>query len=915
MPRFLSPEFTSNLPEITTSKILTSKKKFHSEGLFSEHIFGSLKNYTCQCGTYYGASGAGTKCKICGLEVTHSRERRSRFAKIVLPFEVVNPIFYDLYVTIAGNAMKKHIDTLMKSDKHVVYFDKKTKDLGTEMWVALENDEKYPPDAFLKYERTEAIYEVVKWSTIGGKGMEGWDLIAKHIDKLLIKEIVVLPPDIRPAPQKITEKELRYKADKINWYYNQLLTRKETIRDTILDIMFKRNLYYTYFKQIQRDVDEIYEYVIGKLSKKEGLIRGNILGKRIDFSGRAVIAPDPTLKIDECKLPYLMVLELLKLQISKKLIDHGKFKFLNDAIDYVDKCIYGSDPALADICREIIKDEVCLLNRQPSLHRLGLLGFKVKMTMSSVIKIHPLICAGYNADFDGDQMAVYLPISDETKEEVREKFLSTKNLWNPSNATLTTTPSQDIVLGIYILTSDMIPKLSGKVMCKNEMISEGMKLFNDCFPEDYRLINTIVRKKELLKILNEVNEKYSSEVTSRCLDMVKDVGLIFSTLYGTTLSINGLSIEGIEDIKNSIYNKTDLREQVEAISSKEIEDILRKNFRYSYLIDSGARGSWEQARQIVLTRGFVSNFNGKILETPVKNNLIQGLSQEEFFLSTYGCRKGLLDVAVNTGDSGYLSRKLMFTCVNLQKHESLDDCGTKDTLGVYVDNEQKARMLIYRYFVDENGQEKFITKDNYLEIVGKHIQLRSPIFCKSEEICNKCYGDLWKIVNSRFIGTVAAQALGEVGTQLVLRVFHTSGVAQLKGGQKEESDQTDDLKQMDIIGDLSTASKLLHSNKNVNCEEIVNNLYKVYNESKDIHHVHFEAVISQLMWIKARKWRLSANRDKIKPQFFSIQTVPEKESWLLGLGFSNPKKNILRGILHSGHYKGIMDRILLGEVL
>lgn len=909
MPKLLdTAKFCEDLKEVTSKNILI-RKRFHPNGLFSEQIFGPLKNFTCQCGTFYGSTSMIEKCTKCGVDITRSIERRRRFAKIVLPFPVVNPIMYDLVVSLGGREIKKPIDNIMKNERFVLYVNEKTNDYI----VKEEDDSKYKYPTFKKFEKTDAIYELIKWLANDLSDIKEWNFIKENLDKILIRELIVLPPDLRPISKAAREDQMI--TDPINRLYVSILTKIESMLETILEVSRNKQLFYNYFRLIQKDVFEIYEYTLSKISKKEGLVRKHILGKRIDFSGRAVITPDPTLKLDECCLPYTMVLELFKLQISKKLIDIEKFKFINNAIEFVDQCIDLSDPCLLGICNEIVKDEVCLLNRQPSLHRLSLIGFKIKVALGNTIRIHPLVCPGFNADFDGDQMAVYIPLYEETKREVLDKFLASKNLLSPSNYSLTTTPSQDIVLGIYILTNNMIPALNEKVECKGKMVTQGVKIFNDCLPKNYPLIDHTIRKKELLAILNHITERFKPEETVKTLDNIKEIGFKYSTLYGVSLSLDNIAIDGINEFRDEIYRKENVREQLEIISGKETEEMLKHKFKYAYLIDSGARGSWDQARQIILTRGFVSNFKGQILSTPVKGNLIDGLSQEDFFLSTYGCRKGLLDVAVNTSASGYLSRKLIFSCANLQKDPDLEDCGTKDYLKVYVESEKKAAMLEFRYRLNpESGKEEMITKHNYKDIVGKIILLRSPIYCKSEKICHKCYGDLWKVIDSKYIGVLAAQALGEVGTQLVLRVFHNSGVAQIKENDKKD-EIIDDMKQMDIIGDLSSASKLLHiRNKNSTCEQLVHDLFDVYSTSKSIHHIHFESVISQLMWYGDRKWRLIVDRDKKSPTYYSIQTVPEKESWILGLAFSNPKKNIINGITHAGNYRGILDNILLGKI-
>jgi hypothetical protein len=407
--------------------------------------------------------------------------------------------------------------------------------------------------------------------------------------------------------------------------------------------------------------------------------------------------------------------------------------------------------------------------------------------------------------------------------------------------------------------------------------------------------------------LSDIKERYSPEVTKTVLDNIKNLGYKYATLFGPTLSLDVCRLENSENTKKEIYDCEDVMAQLTKVSSQEIEDFLKKNFAYSYMIESGARGSWDQVRQIVLTRGFISNFKGQILKVPIKNSLIDGLTQEEFFNSTYGCRKGLLDVALNTGASGYLSRKLVFACANLQISENLTDCKTKDTLEVYVNSQKKAKLLIGKYLVTKQGKLNKITGQNCLEFVGKTIFVRSPIFCENEDVCHVCYGDSCKNLHSRFIGIIAAQSLGETNTQLILRTFHTSGVAIIKG--KEDLQ----MQQKDIIGDLSTASNLLHQVDKTNYIDLVHNLFDVYNTSRDIYHVHFECVVSQLMWHGFKKWRLLSNRNEVPITYHSVQSAPSKESWLLGFAFANPKRHILKGIRYRGEYKGIIDKILCGE--
>jgi DNA-directed RNA polymerase subunit beta' len=898
MPKLLDyVNLCKDLPSITSTKIM-DKKKFHPNGLFSEQIFGPQHNYTCQCGTYYGISKTGGKCDMCSVEIVNSDERRKRFAKIILPIPVVNPLFYDLIISISGNQIKSSLDALMKNEKSILFL----KDDYPEIVL----DPSLVPPNTQTWERTDAILKLIE-TVAKDASKEEWKLIFNNIDKLLINDIIVLPPDLRPAAKGINKNS--QVLDKINRYYVQILQKKEVMKDTFFDIQRDKNLYYTYFKQLQKDVIELYQHILEKMSKKEGLIRGNILGKRIDFSGRAVIVPDPTLSLDECRIPYFMFLEIYKLPIAKKLIEYGQHKTLNSSIDFVDFCISTECFDLYDLCEKLAEKEVCILNRQPSLHRLGFLGFNLKITKDSVIKIHPLICPPFNADFDGDQMAVYIPVSEESKKEIIEKIFISKNLSSPSNENLTTTPSQDIILGIYALTANQIPDANKEIEYKNEKMTKGEAEFNKCFPEDYPVEKGVVDSKRLLTILNDIKDKYHENIMMNVLDEIKKLGFKYSTLFGTTMSILGFKWDDSHIFRDNIFEGYSPEQQLARFSDDQIVDNLRKNFKYSYMIDSGARGSWDQAKQIVLSRGFISNSEGKILPTPIKHSLLEGLTQEEFFNSTYGCRKGLLDVAINTGTSGYLSRKLIFTCANLQLDLNLEDCGTTDTLEVFVGTEKKAKMLVNRFYL-EKQQLNQITKQNYKEFVGKTVLIRSPIFCKSPKLCKTCYGDLYKSLHSRFVGVIAAQTLGERATQLVLRTFHTSGAAVVKDHEDEEEIA---LKQMDIIDDLKEVTKTLHKLKEKDCREITSELFEAYSHNQDIEHIHFECVVSQMAWAGSQKWRLLENRDKVEPTYFSVQSVPSNESWILGLAFSNPRRHILKGILNSGNYKGILDKILLGE--
>lgn len=898
MPKLLDIEkFCEELEEVKSPKYFQKKKKFNKDGLFSEQIFGPVKSHTCQCGTYL-KDAPDEICKICEVKYSQSMDRRRKFAKIILPLKVVNPIFYDFVVSLISKEKLSNLINLKSFVERLMY-DKDTvcyEDNSGLIVVKKENLEKHVK----YYEKLEGVkFLVRKISEYLMEDSTEWKMVNDKIDSLITNKVIIIPPDFRPIfPSSGV-------ADSINDLYSQILIRSLAIKGTSIN---NDSLYYDYYKPLQLLVNELYQYVIKKLSKKEGLIRSNILGKRIDFSARAVISPDPTLNLDECSLPYRMVLELFRIDISRWLIEHEKFNVLNKADEYIDECIKTRNLSLFEVCNKVVKHEYCLLNRQPTLHRLSIQGFKIKVNKDNVIKIHPLVCEPYNADFDGDQMAVYIPITNSSREEIKNKFLITNNLFNPSNLSLTTTPNQDIIYGIFILTSDKIESLNNIVIFKDIEMTEGQMLFNECLPEDYLpIIEKEIGKKKLINILNDILVKYNSKEMKIVLDKIKSLGFKYSTIFGTTMSLWGFNINR-DKIKNEIFSDdVKILNQLSSISSEVTESKMREEFEYSDIIESGSRGTWDQARQIILTRGFISDYRGNILTTPIKGGLIDGLNRKEFFLSTYGSRKGLLDTAINTGISGHLSRKLDYTGSGLQIGKN-KDCGTIDYLKVYVDNKKKAKMLIGRYYVNaENKELELINNNNIDSLIGRSIFIRSPIYCLDEKICKTCYGKLSSVINSRFIGMIASHCLGECNTQLIMRTFHTSGVAMI-GNDKS-------MEQKDVASNLPKISNVFHNVESVfDPSSYTKKIFNMYIDNKEIHHVHFECIVSQMMWNGMKKWRLLKNRNNYKPKFESVLKVPSIESWLLGFSFYKPKQHLLHGLIYSGEYKGILDNILKGEI-
>lgn len=526
--------------------------------------------------------------------------------------------------------------------------------------------------------------------------------------------------------------------------------------------------------------------------------------------------------------------------------------------------------------------------------------------------------ATHDGIFVQDTMAVHIPLGDEAKKEVREKAFSTKSLVNPGNLTLSTTPSQDIVLGLYYLSANQIEQLQGEVEYKGVTMTPGQKIINECFPEKYPPILDELNDRKIEVHLNTVFRLYPDEIVET-LDKVKHIGFKWATLAGCTISLE--NVRPMTELKEKLFSNTTVSEQLKLLNDNSIMKEVEDNFEYSYIIKCGARGKMDQVKQMVFCRGFLSNFKGQIVKTPIKNSFCDGLTKKEFFISSYGARKGLLDVAVKTSDSGYLFRKYLYTMINLilDDAENDSDCGSTDYLTVFVADAKRARSLHGKWFtLDPNNHNLILVNEKTeLSIVGKTIFIRSPIHCKNEFLCKRCYGNNWKLFNSRFVGVIAAQSMGEVNTQLVLRTFHLSGVAQISSNEEKTKEGKDgNIAQHDIIGALSAVSKLIHRYKDITSPEmVVNELYNIYNESRVLNHVHFECLVAQVMWTKDNiKWRLDPDRNNTPFEFVSVQSVAARESWRMGIAFSNTKKELINGLIRGDHqYKSPVDKFIYGK--
>jgi len=746
-----------------------------------------------------------------------------------------------------------------------------------------------------------------------------WKLIFDNLDKFYINNILVLPPEFRPV-SKNKDAQMR---DEINRYLNTLLNFSLTMKDSHLENQEGGGIYEITARNLYRHVYSYYNYIFSKLSKKKGLIRGTILGKRVDFSGRAVIIPDPNLQLGECSIPYLMALELFKLEVSNLLLEKRVFKRPDSALTKIDECLKNEDYELYDITKEAVEGKYIILNRQPTLHRMGILSFKTKINSDYVIKIHPLICEPYNADFDGDQMAIYRPLDEQSVKECDYELSIQNNLVSPSTGDLILGVNQDIVLGIYLLT---LPREEEKIIVDGVETYKGRQLFVNCLPKGYDyLLDKTINKQILKTVLNDIARTKPPAVVKHVLDNIKDLGFKYTTLFGTTISLHGINTTELTKLSKSIFENKELdyRQQSELFESEDVKEQIKRHFPYSMFIDSGSRGTWDQAKQIVLAKGFITNFKGEISKEPIKTSYIGGLTRQDFFNSCYGSRKGLLDTALNTGVSGYLTRKLVYASVNLERDITCDDCGTQDTLTIKIPKDttaginpkKLARSLVGKYYIcgqNPDGTNKLdkISYKNYHTFIGKTIQVRSVLFCKNQKVCRICYGDvadISDIIHSNYIGVIAAQALGEVSTQLVLRTFHISGVS------KFTSDST---QHQDITSDLSLVNKIFHNSSGflTNYEHALFELFKIYSEYKTILFVHFECIVSQMMRCGDILWRLKEDRDPTNYQLVSIESIPARESWLLALALSRPKSGLIDGIIDDSTSSGILEAIMMNQI-
>jgi len=674
---------------------------------------------------------------------------------------------------------------------------------------------------------------------------------------MIMDVLPVIPPDLRPMVQL---EGGRFATSDLNDLYRRVINRNNRLKRLLElgapDIIIKNEK-----RMLQEAVDALIDNgrrghaVLGAgnrplkslsdlLEGKKGRFRQNLLGKRVDYSGRSVIVAGPKLKLHQCGLPKKMALELFKPFVMHHLVKRE----LAHNIKTAKKLVEQESPEVWNILEEIIKDHPVLLNRAPTLHRLGIQVFKPVLVEGNAIQLHPLSCPAFNADFDGDQMAVHVPLSTEAQTEAEILMLSSHNILSPANGTPIALPAQDIVLGCYYLTMkekgqkgegkffsnpneairaqeegyiDMHSQIKIRIKGNIEDTTVGRVIFNQILPEDMKFVDLTITKKSLAKIISYIYRHFGQDLAVKCLDDVKDIGFHYATLSGITIGVVDLEIPSEKDkiIEEAEKSVSKIKEQFNygLIMEEEREEkiitawtnaannvvnaILNNlsSFNPLYMMaDSGARGSRRQIGQLAGMRGLMADPSGKIIEFPIRSNFREGLSCLEYFISTHGARKGLADTALRTSKSGYLTRRLVDVAQDVIITEQ--DCGTND--GVIVSDIQEDGNIIEKLeerIVGRTAQEDIINREKGEVIVNrgesidekiakkivdagiKEVEIRSPLTCASKQgICAKCYGkDVAtgkKVIIGEAVGTIAAQSIGEPGTQLTLRTFHTGGI-------------------------------------------------------------------------------------------------------------------------------------------
>ena len=879
------------------------------DGLFCEKIFGPEKDWECNCGKYRGMKYKGMQCDRCGVKITHSRVRRKRMGHIDLAAPVVHIWFFKAASSRLATLLAMRATSLEK----VIYFQDYVVidpgDTPLEAGKLLTEEEyrnareEYPIGSFAADMGAEAIrkllqtLDLVKLSndlrvelTETKSKQKKKDLInrLKLVESLrdsdnkpewmVLDAIPVIPPDLRPL---VLLESGTFATSDLNDLYRRIINRNNRLKK-LVDLNAPEVIIRNEKRMLQQSVDALFDNgrckrpVLGSSNRplksltdmikgKQGRFRENLLGKRVDYSARSVIVVGPNLRLHQCGLPKKIALELFQPFIIRRLKELGHA----DTIKSAKKMLERKDEEVWDILEEVIQNHPVLLNRAPTLHRMGIQAFEPTLVEGHAIQLHPLVCRGFNADFDGDQMAVHLPLSLEAQVEAHTLMLSTNNIFSPANGSPIISPSQDVVMGCYYITmaqpgmkgEDMVftsreevhLALSHKVVDVHARIkvrmprgrwlktdpriregvlfdtTPGRIIFNDILPEGMPFYNEPLKSGGLATVISDCHEYKGRRETIDLLDSLMRLGFEESTHSGLSFATDDLitpatKLKIIETAEKKVAQKQDqymngiiteverynqvldawthAREEITKQMMAELENDTRQSWYINpifLMANSGARGGVEQIRQLAGMRGLMAKPSGKIIETPIKANFREGLTVLEYFSSTHGARKGLADTALKTADSGYLTRKLADVAQNVVV--TSDDCGTTQgiTKGVIYRGEkvevslaESIRGRVSRANIVNPITDEVIVRENDLintEIARKiedlgleKIQIRSPMTCDAElGVCRKCYGmDLStsrEVEEGLAVGIIAAQSIGEPGTQLTMRTFHIGGTA------------------------------------------------------------------------------------------------------------------------------------------
>lgn len=890
-------------PETINYRTLKPEK----DGLFCERIFGPTKDWECHCGKYKRVRYKGIVCDRCGVEVTKAKVRRERMGHI----ELAAPVAHIWYFKGIPSRIALMLDISPRNLEKIIYFasyivvDKG--DTGLEKCQVLnekeyhEAEEKYGRGSFKAKMGAEALRELLeeidldKLSAQIKKELEHASeqkkvKLVKRLDTvesfrisgnrpewMVMNVVPVIPPELRPMVQLDGG---RFATSDLNDLYRRVINRNNRLK-RLLELGAPEIIVRNEKRMLQESVDALIDNgrrgrpVTGAgnrplkslsdlLKGKQGRFRQNLLGKRVDYSGRSVIVVGPELQIYQCGLPKEMAVELFKPFVMRELVGRGVAQNIKNAKRMVERL----KPEVWGILEEVIKDHPVMLNRAPTLHRLGIQAFEPVLVEGRAIKLHPLVCEAFNADFDGDQMAVHLPLSPEAQAEARYLMLATNNLLKPQDGKPVATPRLDMILGSYYLTMvldgekgegtyykdpeealmafanrevgihakiyvKITKEIAGKIKSKKIETSVGRIIFNEGIPQDLGFIdrkedpfqyeiNFPVMKKTMGNIIERVIRNHGLTESAEVIDYIKSLGFKYSTLAGITFSMSDVQVPEakkallkeadtmIENIRKQyarglITNDERYNEVIKVWESttNKVSDAMEDNFDelnpIYMMVKSGARGNMSQLRQIAGMRGLMASTTGKAVEIPIKSSFAEGLDALEYFISAHGARKGLSDTALRTADSGYLTRRLVDVSQDIIVREH--DCGTEDGIIVYdiKDGQQiieKMQERLLGRFVVENvynpetkelivDTNTMITEKIADEIVAAGIEklkVRSVLGCRSKHgVCQKCYGmglarrDLVSIGEA--IGIIAAQSIGEPGTQLTMRTIHSGGVA------------------------------------------------------------------------------------------------------------------------------------------